>query len=503
MYSINATAIYSNYADFDVNGELIRIPTGNIERVGWGGGLTIGVTETAISDKEAVPDIVTIYLGARKIALQGGDEVEVNGDPAPGCDVKFVTKVNGLSEIDVSYGGGMWLREGDSWADPIFNAFEISFESGYDGENADYCPQDCGATKPTCADGCYENNQCLRIGTRISGTYCSLNMNMQQQKPEGETCDENYECTTNECTEGKCVSSYNLIKQVWCNIYAATSLTASIPEIIAGASISEQFWNSVAVCLGKPTGPDLTVTGAELFNNFEEAGLRVSIRNIGTKSAENLGIYYSVYDNTRNEMVKNGEETISWPISPAGMTWAWINLDSALKPGSYSIWVQADSQNNIQEISEDNNFYSKEITLASYADTLIEDNIGDYIYQSSASQSDYESTFYYAGYKLSNLPDNMYAAAVFEFNNRTDVDSFISLYEGYFNDMGVTVEKQDYNGNTVYVTTSEQDFKGIAWTNGNRIITAGSVTEWMNATSSEDLYPLYDAYLAMYPSDLT
>ena len=51
-------------------------------------------------------------------------------------------------------------------------------------------------------DGCLVAQSCLKKGEIIFGTYCDGSQ-MQEFKPKGESCNENYECISNYCN-GKC-----------------------------------------------------------------------------------------------------------------------------------------------------------------------------------------------------------------------------------------------------------------------------------------------------------
>jgi hypothetical protein len=511
IYTIISAVLPSGDASFNINGADLPVLNGGIGIAS--DGLIVGVTETLDSDKDSILDTIVFYLGAKQLVLANGQEVSLNGDNFYKSKVIINSAKNVLSSLSISYSNDTLIDKEKAWTEPIFYSFKIAFTGvSYDGETLENCPQDCEIPVAEC-DGCSLEGQCLPFGKRVGAKYCSMDKYMAIQKLEEDYCDENYECTTNECTEGRCVSSYNLIKQIWCNVYAATSITASIPEIVAGVSISEQYWNSVYRCLGKPIGPDLAMNRAEIFNDLlkERADLEIQLRNIGTKSAENFVVYYSVYYDTKNETIKNGEEIIS-ALGPARPAYIPISLRETgiLTPGTYSIWVEIDSHYDINEISEYNNIYSNQITIALYSDWLIENNIGDYSYQSSTSQTeggDNPYTLYMAGYKLYSLPDNSYVARVFEFENRTYVDNFINIISSEEVNY-VSPTKRNYKGNNVvYDTASGADIRGIVWTNGNMVIIVGSLLTGEGIEPEEtpqaDLEVLYDAYLnTKYSSDL-
>lgn len=67
-------------------------------------------------------------------------------------------------------------------------------------------PKTCGHTREA---GCSFGNQCLSYGARetMSGVpqYCNKLGSWDNQKALNSLCDENYECTTNTCSQGKCM----------------------------------------------------------------------------------------------------------------------------------------------------------------------------------------------------------------------------------------------------------------------------------------------------------
>jgi len=92
------------------------------------------------------------------------------------------------------------------------------------------CPEGCVCTKDTmaceaeeveaekgCIMGCRLNNTCVIQSTRVivNGTqkFCNINSVWKEQLKEESVCNNNYECSTNLCIDGKCMSS-GLIKKI-------------------------------------------------------------------------------------------------------------------------------------------------------------------------------------------------------------------------------------------------------------------------------------------------
>ncbi len=55
-----------------------------------------------------------------------------------------------------------------------------------------------------CESGCSYNGECLPVGTRVAGRYCDFTQALRVQKEDG--CDNNYECKSNLCISGNCLS---------------------------------------------------------------------------------------------------------------------------------------------------------------------------------------------------------------------------------------------------------------------------------------------------------
>ncbi len=62
-------------------------------------------------------------------------------------------------------------------------------------------------------NGCFSNNECLPVTYRTLSQYCDADKNMKNQKSAGQFCNNNFECKTNICVDGKCVSS-GLIQKI-------------------------------------------------------------------------------------------------------------------------------------------------------------------------------------------------------------------------------------------------------------------------------------------------
>lgn len=89
----------------------------------------------------------------------------------------------------------------------------ISYECINEGTTQSYCNSTPIKDCTECPNGC-EDNQCItsstkecdQIGIRQSGKYCSTNYKLITQKANTISCENNFECKTNICSEGSCAS---------------------------------------------------------------------------------------------------------------------------------------------------------------------------------------------------------------------------------------------------------------------------------------------------------
>jgi len=66
---------------------------------------------------------------------------------------------------------------------------------------------------PICSGCLDENNNCIPYGTRIKSDFCNIDNRWIAQKDESNACDNDYECASNVCVNNECVS-HNLIQKV-------------------------------------------------------------------------------------------------------------------------------------------------------------------------------------------------------------------------------------------------------------------------------------------------
>jgi len=127
-YEVEVT-VYSDKAQFVINGESLTIDEGGTDELA--DGTEVGVTEISTSSKETVADQVEFFLGARKLVLEDGQEVELNGEDVDGTlvDIVNTASTQRFERIYISYTpeDDVWKGVGESWEDPIFGKFKLVF----------------------------------------------------------------------------------------------------------------------------------------------------------------------------------------------------------------------------------------------------------------------------------------------------------------------------------------------------------------------------------------
>lgn len=63
---------------------------------------------------------------------------------------------------------------------------------------------DSNVDAPVCIEGCKLGETCVPLGFRINNSYCASNKTISQQKGRGSNCENNFECSTDVCTDNQC-----------------------------------------------------------------------------------------------------------------------------------------------------------------------------------------------------------------------------------------------------------------------------------------------------------
>jgi hypothetical protein len=72
-----------------------------------------------------------------------------------------------------------------------------------DGECRDKCPI---VQTENCSLGCNFEGKCFPMGVRSNGMFCGTDLVMNSQKDNEQICENNFECSSNVCVSGKCIS---------------------------------------------------------------------------------------------------------------------------------------------------------------------------------------------------------------------------------------------------------------------------------------------------------
>jgi len=94
---------------------------------------------------------------------------------------------------------------------PIPTCYDGIWNDGESGVDCGGPCKPCVATIETCNVGCLSDGACLPFGTRIVSEhgepmFCDLNQRFSLQKVDNQACQNSYECLSNSCHNGRCIS---------------------------------------------------------------------------------------------------------------------------------------------------------------------------------------------------------------------------------------------------------------------------------------------------------
>ncbi len=101
-----------------------------------------------------------------------------------------------------------------------------------------------------CKDSCPLDNKCYPFGIRKQGRYCSDEGAFRQQLESDESCDNNFECQSNVCVSGKCISS-GLLENIisWFKkLFGGEEAKKEIAKSVDCGASSECMENAFKVC---------------------------------------------------------------------------------------------------------------------------------------------------------------------------------------------------------------------------------------------------------------
>jgi len=98
----------------------------------------------------------------------------------------------------------------------IFDAFDevlLAYQDKYSSSDLNPSDFEDKNIPLVCDSGCELNNQCVPLGYRTRGEFCDLGSEFSEQKTEGQQCLNNFECDSNVCVSGECVSG-SLVQKI-------------------------------------------------------------------------------------------------------------------------------------------------------------------------------------------------------------------------------------------------------------------------------------------------
>ena len=185
-------------------GKLIASVLGSIDRI------NLSISVISISK-----EFKTAYVSFTKISepichdSDGGKNYYVQGNISGGYDFGYGQE-NILSDhCDPENNSILWeywcgTDQGSRWN----YAWEEYF-CPYGCSNGACLPENISSLpsdKSSCSSGCSLDGKCVDVGYRQNGKYCSIDGSFVSQLNTDKICDNNFQCGSNLCISGKCVS---------------------------------------------------------------------------------------------------------------------------------------------------------------------------------------------------------------------------------------------------------------------------------------------------------
>ena len=223
--SVNAVVEKYNPVTGAVIDTIAEIPTSSSG--GGGGGSTGGVTTTSAGGGAASPSVAsTSCKEAEPYAVLQIKLIEEKNQKTEVIKLKMGEKKKvfdftiSFLDNDIQGKTGLFLVSREAFECPINCICDLAgniteckkieaCEKGTMLCQDGVCRKKCGIENITteCKFGCFYNEKCLPYGLRVNKLYCSIDDNMKSQLAEEESCENNFECSTNVCVNGKCISA--------------------------------------------------------------------------------------------------------------------------------------------------------------------------------------------------------------------------------------------------------------------------------------------------------
>ena len=145
---------------------------------------------------------ISAIVGERAV-LENGVNIMPTGVP---CSVDIIN-LEFSEYVEAVCGDGI-CEIGDCEEDCLIETITIIDVTETENITADESTTTETESVTTCDNGCYFDGKCLSYGLRIASStenlFCDIEGGFVSQKLDGETCQNNYECGTNFCSNGVC-----------------------------------------------------------------------------------------------------------------------------------------------------------------------------------------------------------------------------------------------------------------------------------------------------------
>lgn len=189
VLSLSDSDTFFRYSSLVMDGKSISESSRNV-------GLDFDEIENCVSEKKFYPEVLD--------DLEKGGDARVRGTPT-----FFINniRINGAQAYEFFE---ETIQDELDENDTNPSEPEEDTSSGdQEDESEETIPQIPSQNEEECNSGCQFNDSCLQFGQRILyqnvDSFCAFSGGFEQQRIEGEMCQNDYECLSNQCSNGKCV----------------------------------------------------------------------------------------------------------------------------------------------------------------------------------------------------------------------------------------------------------------------------------------------------------
>lgn len=188
-----------------------------------------------LSDEKFLPEVLDDIKNGERDGVTGTPSFFINGQKISGAQsyevfAKIIKEELGNDyEVPTEYPScydGI-RNQGERGIDcdgPCSRCVQDSVPTCRDGiQNQDETSIDCGGscqtceTQDDCSYGCNIENTCVDLGFRTlvdgDSMYCSITGDLVEQADVGQSCQNNFECQSNQCSNGQCIDLQQELKE--------------------------------------------------------------------------------------------------------------------------------------------------------------------------------------------------------------------------------------------------------------------------------------------------